>query len=184
MSRELLAGTTRLTIVPGDITKQVLPRGSAIVNAANSALAVGGGVCGAIHRAGGPVIAETCLLIGRCNPGDAKVTTAGALQSNGIAFVIHTVAPVWWGGTDDEATKLRSCYRRCFEEAMAIDARSIAFPALGTASYRYPIEPATAIALSETRAFVAAHPRAFDEIRFVTFSDADTLIYEAAFARA
>jgi O-acetyl-ADP-ribose deacetylase (regulator of RNase III) len=122
----------QIDLVQGDITKEDV---DAIVNAANEALAPGGGVCGAIHRRGGPSIAEECQRIGHCPTGGAVATTAGDLPAR---FVIHAVGPVWRGGGAGEPELLASAYRSSLEEAVRVGARSVAFPAISTGIYGYP----------------------------------------------
>jgi O-acetyl-ADP-ribose deacetylase len=163
----------RIEIVRGDITGQVV---DAIVNAANTSLLGGGGVDGAIHRAGGPAILEECRLLGGCAPGDAKATTAGRLPAR---HVVHTVGPVWHGGTRGEAGVLASCHRRSLEVAAALDCRTVAFPAISTGVYGYPVELAAAVAIASARASLA-HLQEIELVRFVLFGGAA----EAAFADA
>lgn len=131
----------RIEVLQADITKLAV---DAIVNAANEALAPGGGVCGAIHRAAGPELAAECATLGGCATGDAKITRGYELPAK---YVIHAVGPVWHGGTRGEADKLRSCYVRSLELAQANGLRSIAFAAISCGVFGYPIEQAAAIAV-------------------------------------
>jgi O-acetyl-ADP-ribose deacetylase (regulator of RNase III) len=154
----------RIELVQGDITKQEV---DAIVNAANESLLGGGGVDGAIHRAGGPAILEECRRLGGCATGDAKATIAGDLAAR---HVIHTVGPVWRGGDAGEDELLASCHRRSLEVAAELRARTVAFPAISTGVYRFPVERAARIALGTTQEELDNHPQ-IDEVRFVLFSD-------------
>jgi len=173
-----LIGTTTLTLVQGDITRVKV---DAIVNAANSSLMGGGGVDGAIHRAGGPTILEACKAIraahGRCATGQAVITTAGDLPAQ---RVIHTVGPVWQGGRQGEPAQLASAYRRSLEVAAAEELRTIAFPSISTGAYRFPVREAADIALATIEAYCRAHPDAFEEVRMVLFSEVDLSIYRDA----
>jgi O-acetyl-ADP-ribose deacetylase len=159
-----MASAERIVLVQGDITKQEV---DAIVNAANSSLLGGGGVDGAIHRAGGPAILEECRRLGGCDTGDAKPTTAGDLPAR---HVIHTVGPVWQGGEAGEDELLASCHRRSLEVAAKLDCRTVAFPAISTGIYGYPVERAAPVALETAREELAKHPQVH-EVRFVLFSD-------------
>jgi O-acetyl-ADP-ribose deacetylase (regulator of RNase III) len=162
-----------IELVIGDITEQHV---DAIVNAANSTLLGGGGVDGAIHRAGGPAILEECKRLGGCAPGDAKATTSGNLPAR---HVIHAVGPVWHGGAEGEAELLGSCHRRAIELAAELECTSVAFPAISTGAYGYPIELAAPVAIAATQDALAAHP-SVELARFV-FRDAETLApYRAA----
>ena len=169
---ELLVGTTRLSLVQGDITVQQV---DAIVNAANAALRGGGGVDGAIHRAGGPAIMAECRRIGGCPTGEAVRTTAGRLPAD---HVIHTVGPVWSGGNAGEPDLLASAYRRSLEVAADHGARTVAFPSISTGVYGYPKELAAQTALDTVTAAVA--DLEIDEVRFVVFGDDDQGTYERA----
>jgi O-acetyl-ADP-ribose deacetylase len=161
----------RLEIVQGDITREHV---DAIVNAANESLLGGGGVDGAIHRAGGPAILEECRRLGGCATGDVKVTGAGRL---GARYTLHAVGPVWHGGAQGEPELLASCYRRALELAGALDCRSIAFPAISTGAYGYPPRLAASVALGSIR----DHARPPVElVRLVCFSDESLRVLEAA----
>ncbi len=164
--------------VQGDITLQNV---DAIVNAANSELAGGGGVDGAIHRAGGPSILAECRVIrerdGRLPPGRAVLTGAGRLPCR---HVIHTVGPIWQGGTRDEAATLRSCYTSSLALAERHGLTSIAFPSISTGAYGYPVEQAARIAVRAVRETLEQRPNALTLVRFVLFSAADLATYRAA----
>ena len=155
-------------VIRGDITRE---RVDAIVNAANSSLLGGGGVDGAIHRAGGPAILEECRLLGGCATGDAKATTGGMLSAR---WVIHTVGPVWRGGGAGEPELLASCHRRALEVADELGARTIAFPAISCGVYGYPVERAAEIAIGAVR------DHTLDLVRFVMFDDAGYDVFSRA----
>jgi O-acetyl-ADP-ribose deacetylase len=160
-------------VVQGDITTIAV---DAIVNAANEGLRGGGGVDGAIHRAGGPAIMEECMRLGGCRTGDAKATTAGNLPAR---HVVHAVGPVWNGGGHGEDDLLASAYRRSVEIAAELGCSSISFPAISTGIYGFPIERAAPIALETARA--AAEAAGGDRrLVFVLFSVADLEVYRAA----
>ena len=156
-----------IELVLGDIAEQEV---DAIVNAANPSLLGGGGVDGAIHRAGGPAILAECRELGGCEPGDAKATGAGALPAR---HVIHGVGPVWRGGGSGEAELLARVHRRAVELADELGCRSLAFPAISTGAYGYPIELAATVAVTATTEALAEHPRV-EVARFV-FRDEETL---------
>ena len=169
---------TQIRLVQGDITRVTV---DAIVNAANSALAGGGGVDGAIHRVGGPeVMADLEHRYGRgrhCPTGSAVVSVAGQLPAR---IVIHAVGPIWRGGSAGEADLLASAYRTSLDVAAEEGARSVAFPSISTGIYGYPVDLAAAVALQTVDAWVAEHPDALESVTFVLFST-DTL---EAFERA
>ncbi len=166
---------TRFVIRKGDITNEIC---DFIVNAANTGLRGGGGVDGAIHDAGGPMIMAECDAIraerGGCPTGEAVLTTAGDLKAR---HVIHTVGPVWYGGHRAEELKLAAAYRSSLALAAKHQGGSISFPSISTGVYGYPIKAAAPIALAAARDFVAASPDDFTEIRFVLFSDEDLAAY-------
>ncbi|RYY96287.1 MAG: O-acetyl-ADP-ribose deacetylase [Chitinophagaceae bacterium] len=169
---------SRIRIVQGDITKVSV---DAIVNAANTSLLGGGGVDGAIHRAGGPQILEECKAIvlrqGGCATGEAVVTGAGNLPAK---WVIHTVGPVWNGGHKGEREKLSACYRNSLRLAEQHGARTVAFPNISTGVYRFPKADAAAIAWNTVALFLAATD-AIDEVQFVCFDEENYgLLLEAA----
>jgi O-acetyl-ADP-ribose deacetylase len=149
----------KIEILRGDITALEV---DAIVNAANTTLLGGGGVDGAIHRAAGPGLLAECRTLGGCEPGQAKITRGYDLPAH---FVIHTVGPIWRGGTHDEAQTLANCYRNSLKLAAENEIRTIAFPAISCGAYGYPIEEAAGIAFKTTREFLDTN----DEIQKVIF---------------
>jgi O-acetyl-ADP-ribose deacetylase (regulator of RNase III) len=163
----------RITIATGDITEFAV---DAIVNAASSSLLGGGGVDGAIHRVAGPELLAECRAIGGCPTGEARITKAYRLKCRRI---IHTVGPVWRGGDHGEAALLASCYRNSLALAVKHALPRVAFPAISTGIYHFPIDAASEIALATTRAFLA-DDRVIEEVIFVCFNDAT----QAAFRQA
>jgi O-acetyl-ADP-ribose deacetylase len=168
-----VSGAERIALSQGDITHQ---RVDAIVNAANSSLLGGGGVDGAIHRAGGPGILEECHRLGGCETGDAKATSGGNLPAR---HVIHTVGPVWQDGAHGEEDLLATCHRRSLELASELGCRTVAFPAISTGIYRFPVERAASIALKTTIEELELHPQ-IERVTFVLFSDEHYRVFERA----
>lgn len=159
---ELKIGKSVISLVQGDITQEEM---DAIVNAANSRLAGGGGVDGAIHRAGGPAIMEECRRIGGCPTGQAVITTGGNLKAR---YVIHAVGPVYQGGNRGEADLLSSAYRASLKIAKERNLKSIAFPAISTGAYGYPLNEAARIALKTVVDFLKEN-EGIELVRFVLF---------------
>lgn len=164
-------GESLLELVEGDITQQDV---DAIVNAANSSLLGGGGVDGAIHRAGGPRILEECRQIGGCPTGEARLTSGGNLKAR---YVIHTVGPVYKGGGHREADLLASCYRESLKLASSKGLNSVAFPSISTGAYGYPLAEAARVALKTVIDYLAQHPE-IKLARFVLFGPAAYESYE------
>ena len=170
---------TSFALIRGDITKE---RVDAIVNAANERLMGGGGVDGAIHRAGGPAIMAECSAIrakqGGCPTGQAVITTGGNLPAK---HVIHTVGPIWRGGNACEPELLASCYRESLRLAVEHNIKTIAFPSISTGVYGYPVAQAAVVALNAVKQFLEAHD-GLDEVRFVLFDNVTYGAYENALA--
>jgi O-acetyl-ADP-ribose deacetylase len=171
-------GPCRLELIQGDITKIAV---DAIVNAANSQLAGGGGVDGAIHRAGGPEIMreldEIRARIGHCETGSAVVTRAGRLPAK---YVIHAVGPRYRDGEHGEPEKLESCYKTSLTLAAERDVRTISFPSISTGIYGYPIEEAAQIAVRTVAAWLAEHTAPVQIVKLVQFSEGDHAVYRGA----
>jgi O-acetyl-ADP-ribose deacetylase len=162
-----------IEFVVGDLTEQSV---DAIVNAANTSLLGGGGIDGAIHRAGGPEILAACRVLGGCDTGDAKATTAGRLPAE---WVIHTVGPIWQGGDAGEPELLASAHRRSLEVARDLGARTVAFPAISCGIYGYPPDRAAPVAIKAVRPFEAE----LDAIRFVFLQEELRAVFERAASR-
>jgi O-acetyl-ADP-ribose deacetylase (regulator of RNase III) len=170
---QVKVGQATLELVEGDITRQET---DAIVNAANPSLLGGGGVDGAIHRAGGPQILEECRQIGGCPTGEARLTTGGLLQAR---YVIHTVGPIYRGGGHREAELLASCYRESLKLASSKGLATLAFPSISTGAYGYPMAEAARVAIKTTLDFLASHPE-IRLVRFVLFGRSAYEAYEKA----
>jgi O-acetyl-ADP-ribose deacetylase (regulator of RNase III) len=162
-----------IKLLRGDITQEGT---DAVVNAANSRLAGGGGVDGAIHRAGGPEIMEECRAIGSCPTGSAVITTAGRMRAR---YVIHTVGPVYRDGKYGEPRLLKSAYESSLSLATEYNLKSIAFPSISTGAYGYPVKNAARIALSTVIEFLKAR-EGIELVRFVLFTDSDLETYQMA----
>jgi O-acetyl-ADP-ribose deacetylase len=167
--------STKLTIIKGDITEQAT---DAIVNAANSGLMGGGGVDGAIHRAGGPAILDECKRIvhgiGRLPTGQAVITTGGNLPAK---HVIHTVGPIWNSGKNKEPELLASAYRESLKVAVDNSLKTVSFPSVSTGAYRFPVALAAQIALQTVIDFLKTN-NSLDEVRFVLYDDSTCAVYE------
>jgi len=172
--KEVMIGKAKLSIIQGDITRQTT---DAIVNAANPSLMGGGGVDGAIHRAGGTAILEECKQIvsrqGRLPTGKAVITTGGNLKAK---HVIHTVGPVWHGGSSNEADLLASAYRESLKVAAEHNLTSVSFPSISTGAYGYPLGDASTVAVKAVVSFLKEQTTSLKEIVFVLF---DPRTYEA-----
>jgi O-acetyl-ADP-ribose deacetylase (regulator of RNase III) len=166
-----------MEVVRGDITHMQV---DAIVNAANSTLLGGGGVDGAIHRAAGPGLLAECATLGRCPTGEARVTGGYRLPARSV---IHTVGPVWYGGAHGEDDALARCYRNSLAAATQSNAHTVAFPSISTGAYGFPLDRATRIAVSETAAYLLAHPE-IERVTFVCFSEEAEQVYRTEVARA
>jgi O-acetyl-ADP-ribose deacetylase (regulator of RNase III) len=166
----------RMVVERGDITHLAV---DAIVNAANSSLLGGGGVDGAIHRAAGPELVAECRTLGGCRTGEARITRGYRLPAR---WVIHTVGPVWRGGGDGEDEALALCYRNSLALAAQRGARTVAFPAISTGIYGFPLERATSIAVRETLVFLRDHPEIV-QVMFVCFGERAQQAYAAEVAR-
>lgn len=164
---------TQIDFIKGDISAVAA---DAIVNAANSELAGGGGVDGAIHRAGGPSILEECQKIGGCPPGSAVATGAGKLKAR---YVFHAVGPVYHGREKD-VEHLASCHLRCLDLAAEKGCKTVAFPAISTGAYGYPLSEASIIAVGSVHGWLLNHPGVLDRITFVLFADEALTAYRAA----
>jgi len=170
---QVTVGKSKLELVQGDITQQDT---EGIVNAANPSLLGGGGVDGAIHRAGGPQILDECRKIGGCPPGQARITSGGRLKAK---YVIHAVGPIYYGGQRGEAETLANAYRNSLALASQHDIKSVAFPSISTGAYGYPMELAAPIALRTVMDYLQSHPE-IELVRFVLFGSAAYQTYEQA----
>jgi O-acetyl-ADP-ribose deacetylase len=163
---------TKINVIQGDLTNQKV---DAIVNAANTSLLGGGGVDGAIHRAAGPELLKECQSLNGCKVGEAKITKGYKLPAK---HVIHTVGPVWNGGSDREEELLASAYRNSMQLALDHKLKTIAFPNISTGVYLFPREKAAGIAINAAQDFTQKHPEAFDEVIFVCFDEGNYNIYK------
>lgn len=182
LKQDLLQMTTKILLQKGDITKL---EADAIVNAANSSLMGGGGVDGAIHRAGGPMILAECMEIrksqGGCKTGEAVITNAGKLP---FKKVIHTVGPVYQNGNHNEDALLANCYTNSLKLAVENGSRSVAFPNISTGVYHFPKPQAAQIAVRTVQNFVAVNPVAFNEIIFICYDDENYFLYKTLLQKA
>lgn len=174
--KELTVGTKKILFKKGDITRE---DADAIVNAANSSLMGGGGVDGAIHRAGGPTIVEECSVIvarqGRLPAGRAVITTGGKLSAR---YVIHTVGPIWRGGSKDEPATLRDCYINSLKLADENKLHSVAFPSISTGAYGYPVDAAASVAVAAVKESLEDSQHV-EEVRFVLFDETTYSVYSS-----
>jgi O-acetyl-ADP-ribose deacetylase (regulator of RNase III) len=174
---QIIIGDTTLELVQGDITQQNV---EAIVNAANSGLAGGGGVDGAIHRAGGPTIMQECRKIGGCPTGEARISSGGNLSAR---YVIHAVGPIYRNGVSGEDFLLANAYRNSLKLAVEYSISSVAFPSLSTGAYRYPVRDAAKSALSTIIEFLKTESHDLQLVRFVLFDDKTRRTYEEELRR-
>jgi O-acetyl-ADP-ribose deacetylase len=175
---QIKINSTVIKLIQGDITKEKV---DAVVNAANSSLMGGGGVDGAIHRAGGPFMLEECKKIvsdiGSLPTGEAVITTAGNMPSK---YVIHTVGPVWHGGNNNEESLLKNAYYNSLRIGTENNITSIAFPSISTGIYGYPIASASNVAMNTVKEYVENNSN-YNEVRFIVFSSHDFDVYKALF---
>lgn len=162
---------SKIEFLKGDITKLKV---DAIVNAANTSLLGGGGVDGAIHRAAGPELLEECRTLNGCRTGEAKITRGYDLPAK---YVIHTVGPVWGGGNRNEDELLANCYRNSLQLAVENEKKSIAFPAISTGVYHFPLERATRIAVNEVKKFLEKN-ESMEKVIFVCFDEGTYKVYK------
>ncbi len=171
----------RLSVVKGDITQQET---EAVVNAANPSLMGGGGVDGAIHRAGGPIILKECKRIvaqkGSLPVGEAVITIGGMMKAK---YVIHTVGPVWYGGNRNESQLLYNAYRKSIEIASINNLKSISFPSISTGAYGYPVNKAADVALMAIIEFLSSEPGSVEEVAFILFDDITFATYKSALSK-
>ncbi len=168
--------TSKIEIIQGDITELSI---DAIVNAANNSLLGGGGVDGAIHRSAGPQLVEECAKLNGCHTGDAKITKGYNLPAR---HVIHTVGPVWFGGTENEPEKLANCYRKSMQIANENHIQTIAFPAISTGVYGYPKNPAAQIAINQIVECLEKYPD-IKKVTFVLFDKENFDIYTSILSK-